>query len=380
MGVKFLTLLLSFLNNNAMLNFDYTTFYVVLGSSIIGCLSGIISIYIVFRDRSLLGDVIAHAALPGIVLAFLILQSKEILWLLTGAIISSLFSLWFIHKIIQYKKIKLDTAFAVILSVFFGLGVLLINYAQKVERLDTAGIEIFLFGQASSLIRSDIILISILSILIVTVVCLFWKELRFLSFDPEYMAILKFPVRKINMLLDMLIIISIVIGLKTVGVVLMAAMVIAPAAAARQWTSSYLLLTFLAGLFGASAGGLGALLSSFWVQTPTGPTIIIVLTAIVFFSLFFAPRKGLLEKWFQHRNRKNQLLAKVLLQNIYALSLQHKNSFHAHSENVIQSMNHNRPIKSELYLANNLGWIADSGNKQWRLTPKGVKVAKKIST
>ena len=227
MGVKFLTLLLSFLNNNAMLNFDYTTFYVVLGSSIIGCLSGIISIYIVFRDRSLLGDVIAHAALPGIVLAFLILQSKEILWLLIGAIISSLFSLWFIHKIIQYKKIKLDTAFAVILSVFFGLGVLLINYAQKVERLDTAGIEIFLFGQASSLIRSDIILISILSILIVTVVCLFWKELRFLSFDPEYMAILKFPVRKINMLLDMLIIISIVIGLKTVG------------APARQWTLDF---------------------------------------------------------------------------------------------------------------------------------------------
>ena len=254
MGVKFLTLLLSFLNNNAMLNFDYTTFYVVLGSSIIGCLSGIISIYIVFRDRSLLGDVIAHAALPGIVLAFLILQSKEILWLLTGAIISSLFSLWFIHKIIQYKKIKLDTAFAVILSVFFGLGVLLINYSQKVEGLEPAGVEIFLFGQASSLIQSDIILISVLSILVIIVVLLFWKELRFLSFDPEYMEILKFPVRKISLLLDMLIIISIVIGLKTVGVVLMAAMVIAPAAAARQWTSSYVLLTLLACFFGTSAG------------------------------------------------------------------------------------------------------------------------------
>ena len=121
-----------------MLNFDYTTFYVILGSSIKGGLSGIISIYIVFRDRSLLGDVIAHAALPGIVLAFLIVQSKEILWLLTGAIISSLFSLWFIHKIIQYKKIKLDTAFAVILSVFFGLGVLSYKLLTKSRRIRTS--------------------------------------------------------------------------------------------------------------------------------------------------------------------------------------------------------------------------------------------------
>ena len=185
-----------------MLNFDYTTFYVILGSSIIGGLSGIISIYIVFRDRSLLGDVIAHAALPGIVLAFLVIQSKEILWLLAGAIVSSLCALWFIHKIIQYKKIKLDTAFAVILSVFFGLGVLLINYSQKVAKLDTAGVEIFLFGQASSLIQSDITLISIMSILVVIVVALFWKELRFLSFDPGYMVILKFPVHKISLLLD----------------------------------------------------------------------------------------------------------------------------------------------------------------------------------
>ncbi len=359
-----------------MLSFDYTTFYVILGSSLIGGLSGIISIYIVFRDRSLLGDVIAHAALPGIAFAFLITQRKEILWLLAGAIVSSLFSLWLIHKITQYKKIKLDAAFAVILSVFFGLGVLLINYSQKIERLDTAGVEIFLFGQASSLIRSDIILISIMSILIISVVVLFWKELRFLSFDPEYMAILQFPVRKISLLLDMLIIISIVIGLKTVGVVLMAAMVIAPAAAARQWTSSYLLLVLLASLFGTSAGGLGALMSSFWVQTPTGPAIIIVLILIVFFSLFFAPRKGLLEKWFQYRSRKHQFLAKLLLHNLYALSLQHKNSFHVHSEKVLKNMRQNRSIKSELYLANNLGWIANAGKEHWRLTSKGVKVAK----
>ena len=295
---------------------------------------------------------------------------------MTGAIISSLFSLWFIHKIIQYKKIKLDTAFAVILSVFFGLGVLLINYSQKVEGLEPAGVEIFLFGQASSLIQSDIILISILSILVIIVVLLFWKELRFLSFDPEYMEILKFPVRKISLLLDMLIIISIVIGLKTVGVVLMAAMVIAPAAAARQWTSSYVLLTLLACFFGTIAGGLGALMSSFWDHTPTGPSIIIVLTTIVFLSLFFAPRKGLLEKWFQYRSRKNQFLAKLFLQNLYALSLQHQNFFHAHSENVIKNMTQNRSIKPGLYLSHNLGWIQDAGNNHWRLTSKGVKIAK----
>lgn len=356
------------------MSFDYTTFYVILGSAIFGSLSGIMSIYTVFRGRSLLGDVISHSSLPGVVLAFLIIQSKNISWLLLGAIISSIFGLWLIHQIIQYKKIKLDAAFAVILSVFFGLGILLINYSQKIPHLDQAGIQIFLFGQASSLIKSDILLIAFIAVIIIFLIIFFWKELKLLSFDSEYMTILKFPVRWISLLLDLLIIIAIVIGLKTVGVILMAAMVIAPAAAARQWASSFSLLAILSLLFGLLAGALGAWISSLWERTPTGPIIIIILTIMVFFSICFAPNKGILEKWFRYRKRKQQLLMRIILQNIYALSIQHKDKYHPHSEKVISAMSQLISIKTELKLMQNIGWIKRVYNKEWCLTKKGIKV------
>ena len=355
---------------------DYTTFYVLIGASLIGGLSGIISIYIVFRERSLLGDVISHAALPGIVFIFLLTQTKNIGLLLLGAIISSILSLWLIHQIIQYKKLKLDAAFAVILSVFFGLGILLLSYIQKTAIPEQAGLQVFLFGQASSLIQSDIVLLFWITSIIIFLVLLFWKELKLLSFDAEYMTILHFPVRYLSILLDLLIVIAIVIGLKTVGVILMAAMVIAPAAAARQWVSSFSLLALLSFIFGSTAGGLGALISSFWIKTPTGPIIIIILTTIVLVSISLAPKKGLLRKWFEYHKRKQQFLLKLVLQNMYALSLQHKNPHHPHSEKVIGSMSQISSIRSELKQMQNLGWIKLVENNKWQLTEKGINQSK----
>ena len=357
--------------------FDYTTFYVVLGSLSIGALSGLMSVYIVFRSRSLIGDVISHAALPGIAAIFLILGTKKIYWLLLGAMGSSFFSLWFIHQIVSHKKVQLDAAFALTLSVFFGVGVLLLSYAQKIETLDQAGIQIFLFGQASSLLQSDVFVMIGISVFVAIVIFLFWKEWKLLSFDTEYMTSQRFPVATMSFLLDCLLIISIVVGLKTVGVILMAAMVIAPAAAARQWSSSFLLVTLLAILFGGFAGGTGALLSSFWINTPTGPMIILILTLLVVISVFFAPHRGILDKWLKQQKKKNLLLMQIILRNFYALSLHHKGRYHAHSEKVVENMSELGPLKKELETMQNLGWIEHVEKEEWKLTKKGIQIATK---
>ena len=354
---------------------DYTTFYVVLGSLVIGALSGLMSIYIVFRNRSLIGDVISHAALPGIVLVFLVFKTKEIYLLLLGAIIFSFLALWLIRQIIIHKKIELDSAFALTLSIFFGFGVLLLSYSQKID-VEQAGIQVFLFGQASSLVHSDLWIMLIIFFVISIIILLFWKELKLLSFDKEYMASQKFPVKTMTFLLDGLLIIAIVVGLKTVGVVLMAAMVIAPAAAARQWCSSFLGIAFLAIFFGGFAGVSGSFLSSLWKNTPTGPSIILVLTFLVIFSVFFASHRGLLGKWIKIHKKKNLFLMQIALQNFYALSLQHKSQYHAHSSKVIAEMSNQTSLNKELETMENLGWIEHAEDTNWRLTEKGLQVVK----
>ena len=361
------------------MTFDYTYLYVTLSSVVIGALSGLMSVYIVFRGRSLIGDVISHAALPGIVLIFLLSGSKEIYWLLLGAMGSSFLALWLIHQVIIHKKITLDAAFALTLSLFFGFGVLLLSYSQKIETLDQAGIEIFLFGQASSLLHSDLLLMLTIFVFICLVIILFWKEWKLLVFDPEYMASQKFPVQIMNFLLDGLLIVCVVIGLKAVGVVLMAAMVIAPAAAARQWSSSFVWITLLAVFFGATSGAAGAFFSNLWEQTPTGPTIILLLTSLVICSVFFAPHKGLLEKWIKQHKKRNIFLMRITLKNFYALSLQHKSKYHAHSIKVVEAMSQINPLKKELEAMQNLGWIKQVSKEEWQLTQKGLQIAKQKS-
>lgn len=356
--------------------FDYTLFYVIVGSLVIGALSGLMSVYIIFRGRSLIGDVISHAALPGIMIIFLISGSKQIYWLLLGAICSSFFALWLIHHIIANKKVELDAAFALTLSTFFGFGVLLLSYSQKIETLDQAGIQIFLFGQASSLLASDLWLMLGIFCIIAIIIFFFWKEWKLLSFDPEYMSSQRFPTRMMSFLLDGLLIVSIVVGLKAVGVVLMAAMVIAPAAAARQWSSSFFWICLLAIFFGGTIAASGAFISSLWGKTPTGPMIVLLLTFLVILSVFFAPHQGLLEKWIKQQRKKNLFLLQITLQHFYALSLQHQNKYHAHSAKVLQTMGEVTALKKELKAMQNLGWIEYVAGTKWKLTKKGVQIAK----
>jgi manganese/zinc/iron transport system permease protein len=284
---------------------DYTLRNVALGSAILGVVGGVLGSFAVLRRQGLLGDALAHAALPGICLAYLVTGAKAPLVLLIGAGIASWLGTLLIIQVTRLTRIKEDAALGIVLAVFFGLGIVLLTFIQQRNDANQAGLDKYIFGQAATLVASDVRLMAILGGAVLLIVGLLYKEFKLLTFNPEFAASIGLPVRGLNIALTSLIVVAVLIGLQTVGVVLMAAMLIAPAAAARQWTDRLSRMIGLAALFGASAGVGGALISVSAERVPTGPMIVLCATLSVLVSLLFAPRRGLV--WEAFRQRRNRL-------------------------------------------------------------------------
>lgn len=285
---------------------DYTFQTVAMGSALLGIVSGVLGSFAVLRKQSLLGDGVSHAALPGVVMAFLLTGSKNTEVLLLGALLTGLASTGMMITIVKHSRIKFDSALALIMSVFFGLGLVLLTYSQKVPNANQAGLKRFIYGQASTLLERDVRLTAVCGAVLLLTVLLFWKEFKVFSFDPEYADTIGFGSGKLNLLLSFLIVVTIIIGLQTVGVVLMSAMLIAPAVAARQWSNRLGSVVILAAVFGALAGVLGTLFSSAIPGLPTGPVIVVWITVIAAVSLLAAPGRGVFSKMIRRRkNREN---------------------------------------------------------------------------
>src|SRR5687767_14200754 len=212
--------------------FDYTLRTVALGAAALGIVAGALGTFAVLRRQSLLGDAISHAALPGIVLAFLLTGSKSTLVLVLGAALAGWLGTLVVMLVVRHSRVPEDSALGIVLSVFFGAGLVLLTYVQKLPDASQAGLDRFLFGQAATMLERDVVVIAALGSLALLAVALFWKEFKLLSFDPDFGESLGVPMRAIDILLTTFLVIAIVIGLQTVGVVLMSAMVIVPAAAA----------------------------------------------------------------------------------------------------------------------------------------------------
>lgn len=284
---------------------DYTLRTVAAGAGALGLVSGALGSFAVLRRQSLLGDAVAHAALPGIAVAFLITGSRETSVLTIGAGVVGWLGALLVIAVRRTTRIKEDAALGLVLSVFFGFGLLLLTYIQKQPNASQAGLDKFLFGQAATLLISDVWLIVVLGAAAFLVLMIFWKEFKLLCFDADYGATLGLPMRVVDIVLTTALVVAIVAGLQTVGVVLMSAMVVAPAAAARQWTNRLGVMVALAAAFGATAGIGGAIASSTAAGLPTGPMIVVFLSFIVAVSLLFAPVRGIVWRYLRERhNRK----------------------------------------------------------------------------
>ncbi|MDO5655327.1 MAG: iron chelate uptake ABC transporter family permease subunit [Flavobacteriaceae bacterium] len=286
---------------------DQTFWIIALGTGLLGASSGILGSFAVLKNQSLLGDAISHAALPGIVLAYIISGEKSSIYLLTGGLLCGILGAFFVHDMVKNSKIKTDTALGIVLSVLFGLGMMLLTYVQSIQDAGQAGLEMYLFGQAATILKKDIYLMLAFLIPSLLLVLALWKEIKIYLFDSEYAVTIGIPVEKINLLITVLVVIIIVMGLQTVGVVLMSSLLLAPAAAARQWTNSLSKMLGISALIGAVSGLAGTYLSAVSINLPTGPVIVLLVSAIVFISILIAPNRGLIFKYFKKSKLQHPL-------------------------------------------------------------------------
>ena len=289
---------------------SYTTQMVLLGTALLGLAGGIAGTFAVLRKESLIGDGLSHAALPGVVLAFLLTGIKDIEVLITGAALSSIAAAWLITITVENSKIKFDGALATILSAFFGLGMVLLTYIQSLNNAGQAGLSKFIFGQAATILARDVYITSVAAIIIMILTALFWKELKLISFDLEYARTLQIPVTFTIILYRALLIMTIIIGIQSVGAILISSLLIAPAVGARQWTDKLGTMCILAGVFGMLSAIGGTLWSTIIPKLPTGPAIIVILSILVLLSLLFAPNRGLL--WQLRRVRQTKYALKSM--------------------------------------------------------------------
>jgi manganese/zinc/iron transport system permease protein len=271
---------------------DYTLRNVALGSALLGVVSGVLGCFAVLRRQSLLGDALSHAALPGICLAYLLTGSRAPLVLLLGAAVASWLAATVLLRVVRDTPLGEDTGLGIILSVFFGVGVVLLTIIGRSGDASQAGLDRYLFGQAATLVTEDVATMAALGAVAIALVALLYKELKVSTFDPAFADSIGFGTTRLGLVFTTLLVIAIAIGLQTVGVVLMAAMLIGPAVAARQWTDALSRMLAISALIGATAGVVGARISVSRERLPTGPIVILVLCALLGLSLLFAPRRG----------------------------------------------------------------------------------------
>lgn len=360
--------------------FDYTVRTVALGTAVLGIVSGALGSFALLRQQSLLGDAISHAALPGVVIAFLLTRSKASPVLLLGALVAGWLATLLIASVIRYTRIKEDSALGLALSIFFGFGLMLLTFTQRLADARQAGLDRFLFGQAAALIERDVITMGVIGIIALAAMVLFWKEFKLLSFDPDFAASLGFPVRALDMVLTTLLVVAVVIGLQAVGVILMSAMVVAPAAAARQWTNRLGIMVLLASVFGALSGVSGALISSSGAGLATGPVIVLFISGIVLLSIMFAPNRGIVWAWIRQQRNRRRLRLDTVMSDLYVLATQHEDpTAYGHSIEVLRAMNAGRGgVEHTLKTLAAQGLVHRVGQNEWTLTTAGLAEAKRL--
>lgn len=352
---------------------------VIIGTFLLAVTSSIIGCFTFLRKRALVGDAVAHAVLPGICVSFLLYQEKNMFILLIGAFITGWLSLVAIDFITSKSKLSEDTAIGLVLSVFFGVGTLLLSYIQHRNDLtEKAGLEHFLFGNAIAINQQDLIAFSIITILMLITVVLFYKEFILISFDENYGKTLGFPVKMIQLVLTTLTVLAVVIGVQAVGVILMSAMLVTPAATARFWTQKLGVFLGLACLVGVISSISGAYIS-YISPSPTGPWIVMILSLLAIGSFLFAPQKGIISKLLKQKAFQLKILEENILKAFYQLGEKERNfSFQLSMDELMKKrpMEKNNLIKG-LNRLTNQGFLEKEKNK-WALSPEGKNKGQRV--
>jgi manganese/zinc/iron transport system permease protein len=291
--------------------------FVLIGIVLLSATASLVGTYNFFQKQALVGETIAHAMLPGVVIAFMLSGLKNPWILLAGAGLSGWLSVLFIEWIKRETRIKADAAMAISLTFFFGIGVLLMVRLQQMEIGNQAGLDHYLFGKAAAMTREDGRMFFITGLTVLAIMMAHHRHIKLVCFNRDYAESLGVPVKKIDIYLSFMTILVIATGIKAAGIILMAALVIAPAATASFWTNKYGLFLFIAVAVGAIGGVSGVTASYFISGMPTGPWIIVFLFSFSLISMLIAPRKGYFPRLMRRAKARQKIRVENLLKNIY---------------------------------------------------------------
>ncbi|WP_341356517.1 metal ABC transporter permease [Rossellomorea sp. y25] len=324
---------------------DGNTQWVLLSTLLLGIASGVLGSFALLRKQSLIGDAVAHAALPGICFAFMFIGEKNFFVLLIGAATTGLLAAYTIQLITNTTRIKEDTAICLVLSVFFGLGIVLLTKVAQMPTGNQSGLDDFIFGQAASLVGRDVQLMGLTAAALIIITSLLFKEFKVSTFDPQFARGIGLPVGFLNFLFVSLLVITVVIGIQAVGVILMAAMLITPAISARYWTDSLRTMVFISGIVGGLSGAVGTLISTLGKGLSTGPFIVLTATVIFIVSMLFSPKRGLISVILKRLKNDDRLAMRFILKKMYESGKQTKRVSQIFQQSNISKLRFNRVVK-----------------------------------
>lgn len=361
---------------------DANTRVVLIGTTMLGIAAGVIGCFAVLRKRALMGDAVAHAALPGVCLAYFLVGDRHFGALMLGALVAGVIAAGFVSLVKQHTRVKEDAAIAIAIGGFFGVGIVLSRIIQNQPTGNRAGLDGFIFGKAASMVSDDARLIVIVSVCVIGVAMALFKEFKLLCFDREYAAGLGWPTLRLDLVLMVLVCACTVAGLPAVGVVLMVALLVIPAVAARFWTSRLMWMLALSGVFGGVAGAAGTVISATVPSPagalsrgwPTGPMIVLVASAIFCVSLLGAPERGLIADLL----RRRRVRARIAMQNMLRDAYEHLESRGAYSAPWSARIGRAGEVsRATLSRAAREGLVTRDGN-QWFLTQHGQDAAARV--
>lgn len=303
---------------------DYNTRVVIIGATLLGCAGGLVGSFTLLRRRALMGDALSHATLPGICLAFMIatamgMDGKSLPVLLLGATVTGLMGVVVILAIRRFTRLKEDTALGAVLSVFFGAGIALLGVVQQMQKGHAAGLEAFIYGKTASMGARDSMLIAVAALICIAVCIALFKELKLLCFDEGFAGSRGFPVMLLDLVLMAMVVVVTIVGLQAVGLILMIALLVIPAAAARFWTEKMALMTFISAFLGAGGAMVGAAMSALFSKLPSGAMIVLVCTCFFLFSLVFGSQRGVLVRIVRRERLNRTVDRQHLLRAMYEL-------------------------------------------------------------
>jgi ABC-type Mn2+/Zn2+ transport system permease subunit/Mn-dependent DtxR family transcriptional regulator len=291
--------------------------YALIGSVLLGICCGLLGSFLVVRKMALVGDALSHAVLPGVALGFLWNMEKDPWAIFIGATLAGILGAVTVHAIKQTTHLKEDAALGLVLAAFFAVGIVLLTMIQQLPEGNKSGIDKFLFGQAAAISQRDVVLMSVVTGLSLLSILVFYKEFLVTSFDSGFARSTGFPVQVFHYALMLLLAFAVVIALQAVGVVLVSAMLITPAAAAYMLTDRMHRMLWLAALFGVFAGASGAFFSFLRPNLPTGPFMVLGASSVFAVAFLFGPKHGVVVKWWTQRSRVRRIQRENTLKAIY---------------------------------------------------------------